>query len=161
MARRFKVVLAGAGMAVALLAGGCTTIKDHRGYLVDTALVDSVLVGVDNRQSVERTLGRPTCVAIWRGDVVLRRHRHQAAAFRRPRPPPRRCCACASMPRAMWWAWIVRGMEKVVRLNPDGSHPDAGQEARFFEDLFGNIGTVGTGGGGGGAGQQHRRPNGS
>jgi ATP-dependent HslUV protease subunit HslV len=34
----------------------------------------------------------------------------------------------------------------VVRLDPDGRHPDAGQEAAFFEDLFGNIGTVGTGG---------------
>ena len=50
-----------AGLAV--LAGGCASIRDHRGYLLDTALVDSVLPGVDNRISVERTLGRPTFIS--------------------------------------------------------------------------------------------------
>ncbi|MFN5904341.1 MAG: outer membrane protein assembly factor BamE, partial [Novosphingobium sp.] len=49
------VIVAGAaGLA------GCSSIKDHRGYIVDQPLVDSVQPGIDNRQSVERTLGRPT-----------------------------------------------------------------------------------------------------
>jgi outer membrane protein assembly factor BamE (lipoprotein component of BamABCDE complex) len=70
---------------LALLAGGCTAIKDHRGYLVDTALVDSVMVGIDNRQSVEHTLGRPTFVSQYGKRCGITWHRYQAAAFHRPR----------------------------------------------------------------------------
>jgi outer membrane protein assembly factor BamE (lipoprotein component of BamABCDE complex) len=46
-----------------LLAGGCASIRDHRGYLIDATLVDSIQPQVDNRYSVERTLGRPTWVS--------------------------------------------------------------------------------------------------
>ena len=56
---RMAWTLAAAGGIVAATSG-CASIRDHRGYLVDTALVDSVQPGVDNRLSVERTLGRPT-----------------------------------------------------------------------------------------------------
>ena len=45
------------------LAAGCTTIRDHRGYIMDSALIDSVQPGIDNRQSVEGTLGRPTFIS--------------------------------------------------------------------------------------------------
>jgi outer membrane protein assembly factor BamE (lipoprotein component of BamABCDE complex) len=37
--------------------------QGHRGYLADEILLQSVQPGVDNRQSVERTLGRPSFVA--------------------------------------------------------------------------------------------------
>ena len=44
------------------------------------------------------------------------------------------------------------GMERVVRLNPDGDKtPTLGRERTFLEDLFGNIGTVGAPGMGGSA----------
>ena len=43
-----------------------------------------------------------------------------------------------------------RGMERVVRLNPDGHKtPTLGRDRGFLEDLFGNIGAVGAGGMGG------------
>src|SRR3546814_4468727 len=35
-------------------------MRAHQGYLVDNLLVDSTQPGVDNRASVERTLGRPS-----------------------------------------------------------------------------------------------------
>ena len=44
----------------ALLGSGCTQLRSHQGYIVDALLLDSVTVGIDNRASVERTLGRPT-----------------------------------------------------------------------------------------------------
>ena len=47
-------------VALAVLAAGCSSIHDHRGYLIDQALTDSVQPGVDNRLSVERSLGQPT-----------------------------------------------------------------------------------------------------
>src|SRR5450759_2264636 len=59
--RGFSGVLHAAGATALLLAaGGCSTIRDHRGYLVDPALTESVLPGVDNRLSVEKSLGQPT-----------------------------------------------------------------------------------------------------
>ncbi|MFM5892848.1 MAG: outer membrane protein assembly factor BamE, partial [Novosphingobium sp.] len=54
------------------------------------------------------------------------------------------------------------GMEKVVRLDPDGNKtPTLGRERSFLEDLFGNIGTVGSGMGGPAGPSGGSGPNGS
>ena len=53
----------GTVLGAAMLATGCVSIVGHRGYLADEVLLQSVQPGVDNRQSVERTLGRPSFVA--------------------------------------------------------------------------------------------------
>ena len=62
MARmRLKMALV-AGLA--MLASGCvTSIHDHRGFVVDQTLLDTVAPGIDNKTSVEHTLGRPTFVS--------------------------------------------------------------------------------------------------
>ena len=57
-AQRLAVVLASAALVATL--PGCSRIRTHQGYLVDKLLVDSVQPGVDNKASVEGTLGRPT-----------------------------------------------------------------------------------------------------
>ena len=51
---------AGAVLAAAGLAAGCSSIVNHRGFITDEVLLQSVQPGIDNRQSVERTLGRPS-----------------------------------------------------------------------------------------------------
>jgi len=56
-----RAFLAG-GTCSALLTTGCVSIVGQRGYLADEILLESVQPGVDNRQSVERTLGRPSFV---------------------------------------------------------------------------------------------------
>ena len=58
-----RVLLTGATLGLAVLLGACTSIKDHRGYMVDNTLIESVQPGIDNRSSVERTLGRPTFIS--------------------------------------------------------------------------------------------------
>ncbi|WP_163368022.1 outer membrane protein assembly factor BamE, partial [Enterobacter hormaechei] len=35
-------------------------VRTHQGYIIDKELVDSVQPGIDTRESVLRTLGRPT-----------------------------------------------------------------------------------------------------
>ena len=55
MMRSFVLLLA----STAALAG-CSTVRSHQGYLTDPQLVATVQPGIDNRESVERTLGRPT-----------------------------------------------------------------------------------------------------
>ena len=51
-----------AGMALALATSGCTQLKGRQGYVADPALTQAITPGVDNRESVEKTLGRPTFV---------------------------------------------------------------------------------------------------
>ena len=43
-----------------LTTSGCSRIKSNQGYIVDEQLVASVQPGIDNKTSVQRTLGRPT-----------------------------------------------------------------------------------------------------
>ena len=55
-----RILLAIGLGALVLGASGCTRVRTHQGYQVDKLLVDSVQPGIDNRASVEGTLGRPT-----------------------------------------------------------------------------------------------------
>src|SRR3546814_14155323 len=51
------------GLAALLATSGCTQLKGRQGYVVDPTLTEAITPGVDNRESVEKTLGRPTFVA--------------------------------------------------------------------------------------------------
>ena len=46
--------------AAALALSACAGIRDQRGFILDPQLAQAIQVGVDNRDSVTRTLGRPT-----------------------------------------------------------------------------------------------------
>lgn len=150
-------------MALAVMAGGCASIKDHRGYLVDTALVDSVAPGVDNKASVERALGRPTFASqfgtpVWYYVATDTRQ----APFLRPKPVDQTILKVTFDPAGNVASVQRAGMESVVRLNPDGDKtPTLGRDRSFFEDLFGNIGAVGAVPGATGGGNTGPGPNGS
>ena len=149
------------GASLALTAG-CASIKDHRGYYADSTLIASVQPGIDNRQSVEKTLGRPTFTSefgtpSW---YYVATNTSQAP-FGRPRVTEQSILKVNFDPAGNVSAVNLTGKEKVVNLSPDGDKtPTLGRERSFFQDLFGNIGAVGAGGGapqGGGPGG----PNGS
>jgi len=160
-----RAVVGGAVLAAGLVAlSGCSSIKDHRGYLIDQALVDSVQPGIDNRFSVERTLGRPTYVAqfgepVWYYVSIDTKQ----AAFTRPRAYGETVLKVHFDPAGNVTRIDKTGIEKVVRLDPDHHKtPTLGRNRGFLEDLFGNIGTVGAPGMGGGAGGEGGGgPNGS
>ena len=138
------------------VVGGCTSIHDHRGYLIDQALVDSVQPGIDNRFSVERTLGRPTFASQF-GDPAWYyvATDTKQAAFRSPHAEKQVVLRIRFDARGDVSTVDKAGMEHVVQLHPDHKlTPTLGRKRTFFEDLFGNIGTVGAGGGptGGGPG---------
>ena len=162
---RTILALASAG-AVLALTGGCASIRDHRGYLPDQALLDSVQVGVDNQTSVERTLGRPTFVSqyglpAWYYVSVFTKQ----AAFTRPQTDTQTVMRIMFDANGNVSAIDKRGAEKVARLDPDGHKtPTLGRDRGLLEDLFGNIGTVGAPGGGQGGqggGKPGGGPNGS
>ena len=152
-----------AAAAMVVLATGCSSIRDHRGYLVDSALIDSVQPGVDNQTSVERALGRPTFISQF-GDkswYYVSQNTRQTA-FRRPQTRDQVILRVRFDPAGNVAAIDRAGMERVARLDPDGHKTETlGKNRGFLEDLFGNIGSVGAPGVGGGGGGGGGGPNGS
>ncbi len=152
-------VALGAGLA---LTAGCVSIKDHRGYYADAALITSVQPGIDNKLSVEKTLGRPTFTSQYGTPSWYYVATNTAQSpFGRPRTTEQSILKVNFDAAGNVSAVGLTGKEKVVNLSPDGDKtPTLGRERSFFQDLFGNIGAVGAGGGapqGGGPGG----PNGS
>lgn len=143
-AKAFKwclVAAAGIGLSA------CSSIRETRGYIVDQTLVASVAPGIDNRQSVEGALGRPTYISEY-GDKTWYYISNTTTRkpFVRPRTKEQTVLA-VTFDAAGNVASVNRsGMENVVFLSPDGDEtPTLGRERGFLEDLFGNIGQVGTG----------------
>ncbi len=159
---QIKFLRAGLCCMLVIGAGGCSTIRDHRGYLVDPALTQSVLPGVDNRLSVEKSLGQPTFKSQFGQSAY---YYVSLDTVQRPFTRPR-IHAGMIMRVGFDTAGTVQqvtrdGVEHAVRIEPDlHKTPTLGRDRSFFEDLFGNIGTVGAlpggqpgqGGGGGGRG---------
>ena len=48
--------------AAAMLLAGCAQMHAHKGMVLDPRLASSVQPGVDNKDSVEKLLGRPSFV---------------------------------------------------------------------------------------------------
>ncbi len=144
---RFLVVA-----AAALALSACASIKDHRGYLVDNALLDSVQPGIDNQISVERMLGRPSFISQFgKKDWYYISTNTRQSAFSTPRPNEQLLVRVSFDDKGNVVAVNRSGMEKVANINPDGDKtPTLGRERSFLEDLFGNIGQVGAGGQGAG-----------
>lgn len=144
--------LAGAALGLAVLAGGCTSIRDHRGYTMDKALVDAIQPGIDNRSSVEQTLGRPTFASQFGSqDWYYVSQNIKTPAFRRSRTEDQTVFRVRFDPAGNVIAVDQRGMEKIAKIDPEGDKTKTmGRDRSFFEDLFGNVGSVGVPGAGGG-----------
>ena len=149
MAMKLALLLT-AGVA----ASGCTSIRENRGYIVDQTLTQSVQPGIDNRQSVQATLGRPTFTSqfgepVWYyvSSVTGRR------PFVRPKIEEHSVLAVRFDAEGNVIAADRSGLDQVVYLTPDSDQtPTLGRERSFLEDLFGNIGRVGAPGMGAPAG---------
>jgi outer membrane protein assembly factor BamE (lipoprotein component of BamABCDE complex) len=142
------------GAALAVLLGlavtlpGCTRLVTRQGYLVDETLMSSVQPGTDNRDSVMGTLGRPSFVGQF-GDrdwyYVARVTRQ--LAFANPTPSAQTILHVSFDAKGNVAAVERRGLEQVASIKPaDAKTPTLGRDRSFFEELFGNIGTVGQGG---------------
>ena len=149
-----KAKITGIGLiaAGALALGGCTSIRESRGYVTDNLLTTAIQPGIDNRASVEATLGRPSFESqfgepTWyyvssitgrKPFVRTRIKQHQVLVIRFD--------GAGNVIES-----TESGIEQVSYIRPEGDEtPTLGRERSFLEDLFGNIGTVGAGGPGGG-----------
>lgn len=146
-----RILMAGAVLGLAAGAASCSSIKDHRGYIVDRALVDSIQPGIDNEGSVEKTLGRPTFVSQFGAKDWYYVSRNTATrAFQKPKPYEQTVLRVRFDEAGNVAAVDQRGVEQIARISPDGdTTPTLGRDRSFLEDLFGNVGAVGSGGMGG------------
>ena len=137
--------MAGAVLGLAVLASGCSSIRNHRGYIVDQALIDAVQPGIDNRTSVERTLGRPSFISQFGDkDWFYVSQNTKTPAFQRPRTEDQTVLRIRFDAAGNVIGVDRRGMEQVARINPEGDKtPTLGKDRSFLEDLFGNVGRVG------------------
>jgi outer membrane protein assembly factor BamE (lipoprotein component of BamABCDE complex) len=152
LSRRMSVGVA--CLAVLVGAGGCSRIVGHQGYLLDTQLVATVQPGVDNKQSVQRTLGLPSFSSQFgQNDWYYVARETRQLAFGKPRAVSQTVLHVNFDPTGNVASVRQLGLDQVASINPsDDKTPTLGRKRGFFQDLFGNIGQVGTiGGGGGGA----------
>ncbi|AKH43980.1 outer membrane protein assembly factor BamE (lipoprotein component of BamABCDE complex) [Altererythrobacter atlanticus] len=141
-------------MAAAALASGCSSIVNHRGFVADEVLIASVQPGVDNRMSVERTLGRPTFTSEF-GEPVWYyvASTTEQAPFTTPKITQHTVLAVRFDENDNVLSVDRTGMDQVARIDPDSTvTPTLGRDRGLLEDLFGNIGQVGAATGPGGAG---------
>ncbi len=141
-------------MGSVIAVSGCSRLRTHQGYIVDPTLAETVAVGVDNKESVQSTLGRPTFASQFDKNqwYYIARDTEQLA-FSRPKATSQLLMTISFDDAGNVTNVARSGVETIVKINPDGDKtPTLGRDRNFFQDIFGNIGTVGAPGvGGGGA----------
>ena len=131
-------------VGAAMLAGCALSIRDHRGYVMDEELTQAIQAGTDNKASVEKTLGRPTFSGTFNdNDWYYLGRDTRTFGFRNPRVTDQSLLHIR-FDQAGNVASVQTTDEKMIAsINPSKDKtPTLGREKSFFEELFGNIGTI-------------------
>lgn len=141
-----RALYRGSMVAVAaLMLAGCASMRSHKGAVIDQQVAASIQPGVDNKASVEKLLGRPS----FAGDFTSNDWYYVARdttqlAFRNPRVT-KQTVLRITFDQAGNVASIQRtGRELIAGIDPSNRKtPTLGRKRSLFDELFGNIGTVG------------------
>jgi outer membrane protein assembly factor BamE (lipoprotein component of BamABCDE complex) len=138
--------LAIAATAVAL--AGCASFNVHKGAVIDNQLASSIQPGIDNKASVQQLLGTPTLAGQFTSTDWYYVSRDQAQlAFRDPRLIRHKVLHVRFDQAGNVASVGMTGRELVLNITPTGRQtPTLGRKRSFFDELFGNIGTVNSGG---------------
>ena len=144
-ARRTAALLAGLGLALLI---ACTTLYQNHGYVPTEAELAVLEVGVDTRETVATTIGRPSAQGLL-NDVgwYYIQSRFKLVGGREPQEVDRQVVAI-TFTEAGAVANIERfGLEKgqLVQLSRRVTAPNV-KSASVLRQLFGNIGRVDTAG---------------
>ena len=145
------------GLKTAMIIGtvalaGCSQIRQHKGVVLDPQLANAIQPGVDSKDSFEKSLGRPSFVGQFTpNDWYYVSRDVNDVAFRNPKVRKQTVLIVRFDQKGNVASVQRTGKELVMNVNPTKrSTPTLGRKRSFFEELFGNIGTVGAGGAGGG-----------
>jgi outer membrane protein assembly factor BamE (lipoprotein component of BamABCDE complex) len=148
------MTIAALGLA-GISAGACTPLRSHQGYIVDADLVNSVQPGVDNRASVLQTLGKPSFTSQFnQGDWYYISRDSRNFAYNNPKAKTQLTLRISFSPSGVVTGIAKGDVDQISAIRPWGkTTPTLGKHRGFFDELFGNIGTVGAIGGGQGGGR--------
>lgn len=133
-------------LSILLLAtAGCTRIKDVKGYVIDNELTQEIKPGVDNKQSVAKTLGNPSVLSDFNGNTwYYVSDRTSQLAFLWPKPAKHDVIKVDFDDKGNVTAIGRLGKDQLVSVNPaGGATPTRGREFGFWEQLVGSIGRFG------------------
>ncbi|MDB5672578.1 MAG: outer membrane protein assembly factor BamE [Alphaproteobacteria bacterium] len=140
-----SLVIAGA-LALPLLSGGCTAVRDRQGFLIDDTLVSAIQPGVDNRDSVMASIGRPSFTGEFTpNDWYYVSRNTKNMAFNSLKPESQTILHVRFDQAGNVAAVERKGMEQVASISPSGDKtPTLGRRRSLWAELFGNIGAVGS-----------------
>ena len=147
--RASQIVSLATVIAALSLSSGCTRLKSHQGYIGDQTLLSSVQPGVDNKGSVQASLGRPTFVGQFdQNDWYYYSRDVKQLAFSQPVAENQYVLKVRFDQAGNVASVSQTGKELISKISPEGDKtPTLGRDTSFFEEIFGNIGAVGAGGG--------------
>ena len=136
-----------AATAVAAMTAGCAGIRDHRGYVLDKELTANIQVGVDNKDSVIKTLGRPSFIGQFdANDWYYFSRDTKTSPFRTARVMDQALFHVRFDAAGNVASVGQTGKETIVAINPvNDKTPTLGRKRSFFDELFGNIGVLNSG----------------
>lgn len=126
------------------MLAGCIGTRDHRGAVIDTELASAIQVGTDNKESVERLLGRPTFTSDFdANDWYYVSRDTKTVAFRSPSLLDQTVLHIEFDQAGNVAAVRQSGKELVARIDPvNDKTATLGRRRSLLQDIFGNIGTV-------------------
>ena len=147
--RASQIVTLATVIAALSVSSGCTRLKSHQGYIGDQTLLSSVQPGVDNKESVQASLGRPTFVGQFdQNDWYYYSRDAKQLAFSQPVAENQYVLKVRFDQAGNVASVSQTGKELISKISPEGDKtPTLGRDTSFFEEIFGNIGAVGAGGG--------------
>ena len=143
-----RVTAKAAAMAAAAMAlAGCSTFNTHKGAVLDRQLAASIQPGIDNKESVQKLLGTPLLAGQFTSTDWYYVSRDQTQlAFRDPRVTRHKVLHVRFDQAGNVASVGMTGRELVMNVTPNGRQtPTLGRKRSFFDELFGNIGTVNSG----------------
>jgi outer membrane protein assembly factor BamE (lipoprotein component of BamABCDE complex) len=141
MAKRTTAAIIATGLALSACSVGTS---EHRGFVIDPTLAEGIQVGIDNKDSVAKTLGRPTFTGQFDPNewYYVSRDTIQLA-FRDPKVTDQTVLKVQFDQAGNVIAVQKSGKELIAKVDPSGDKtPTLGRKRSFFEELFGNIGTI-------------------
>lgn len=138
MRRVFAVIAVGAMVTL----GGCSPMRNSHGFIPDDEVVEKLIPGVHDRDSVTSLFGSPTSIADFNGETWLyvKRETEQIAFF------AEKLLDQAVLAVRFDEKGIVTGIERFALADGktvktvERTTPTRGREFTVIEQLFGNIG---------------------
>ena len=129
-------------IAAGLAVSACGNSREVRGYVFDPQLADAIQPGVDNRISVESTLGTPTIKATFDDSTwyyVSTQVRVRPVFW--PDPKEHRVLVVGFNDSGVVSSINNLGLEDMQEIKMAGDKtPTKGRRLSFFQQIFGSIG---------------------